>query len=320
MAKQNSILILGGSGFVGGHLANRLTEQGWRVRIPVRRRARARHLLVNPLIEVTETDVRQSGNLTALLTGCTAAVNLVGILNEHRAGDFQRVHVELTRDLVQACKQAGVPRLLHMSALNADAAQTRSRYLRTKGEAEALVHAEANAHFQVTSLRPSVIFGPDDSFFNRFAGLLQLTPIAFPLACPDARFAPVYVGDVVEAFSHCLENEHTAGLQLDLCGPREYSLRQLVQYTAAQLGLSRMIIGLPDLASRLQARALQLLPGKPFSMDNYWSLQTDSVCKDNGFAQLGIAPRSLEAVVPGYLGRQRSRDLYQQYRSQARRS
>jgi NADH dehydrogenase len=319
MNKQNTILILGGSGFVGGHLANRLAQLGWQVRIPVRRRARARHLLVNPMIEVIETGTGLAESLPSLLQGCAAAVNLVGILNEHRAGDFQRAHVELANQFLHACRQAGVPRLLHMSALNANAQEPRSRYLRSKGEAEDRMHAGADARLKVTSFRPSVIFGPDDSFFNRFAGLLKLTPGLFPLACADARFAPVYVGDVVEAFVRCLADDSTAGLRLELCGPRHYSLRQLVQYTAQQLGLRRMIIGLPGLLARLQARALQLVPGKPFTMDNYWSLQIASVCRQDGCARLGIQTRSIEAVVPGYLGLQRSRDRYTEYRRLARR-
>ena len=319
MAKQQTILVLGGSGFVGAHLANRLTQLGWRIRIPVRRRARVRHLLVNPLIEVIETGPGLAEQLPSLLEGCAAAVNLVGILNEQRAGDFQRVHVELADHLLQACRQAGVPRLLHMSALNANALEPHSRYLRSKGEAEEQMQAGAAADLKVTSFRPSVIFGPDDSFFNRFAGLLKLTPVVFPLACAEARFAPVYVGDVVEAFVRCLGDDATAGLRLELCGPNHYSLRQLVQYTAGQLGLRRTVIGLPDPLARLQARLLQFVPGKPFTMDNYWSLQIDSLCREDGCARLGIQPRSIDAVVPGYLGGKRSRDRYTEYRRLARR-
>lgn len=316
MSRQKTILILGGSGFVGGHLAHRLTELGWRVRIPVRRRARARHLLVDPDIEVIETGQDLAGRLPELLRGCTAAVNLVGILNENRAGDFQRVHVELAERFLRACQAAGVPRLLHMSALNANVHEKRSRYLRSKGEAEERMHAASG--IRVTSFRPSVIFGPDDSFFNRFAGLLKLGPV-FPLACPGARFAPVYVGDVVEAFVRCLADDGTAGLRLDLCGPHTYTLRELVQYTARQLGLRRLILDLPDFLARLQARLLQFVPGKPFTLDNYWSLQIDSVCQENGCARLGIQPRSIEAIVPGYLAGTRPRDRYTEYRRLARR-
>jgi uncharacterized protein YbjT (DUF2867 family) len=318
MSRQQTILILGGSGFVGGHLAHRLTERGWRVRIPVRRRARARHLLVNPGIELIETGRGLAERLPELLGDCDAAVNLVGILNEQREGDFQRAHVELAYQFLRACQAMDVPRLLHMSALNANALEPKSRYLRSKGEAEELMHAEAGTALRVTSFRPSVIFGPDDSFFNRFAGLLKLAPV-FPLACPGARFAPVYVGDVVEAFVRCLEDDGTAGLRLELCGPRVYTLRELVRYTARQLGLRRIILDLPDFLARLQARVLQFVPGKPFTLDNYWSLQIDSVCQQDGCARLGIEPRSVEAVVPGYLGGKRPRDRYTEYRRLARR-
>ncbi len=317
MGTQDTILILGGSGFVGSHLANRLTDMGLQVRIPVRRREQARHLLINPRIEVRELRELTVENLQFQLQDCCAAINLVGILNEHKAGDFQRAHVDTTRHLTQACQQAGVQRLLQMSALNANGNETHSQYLRTKGEAEDLAHNASG--LQVTSFRPSVIFGPDDSFFNRFAGLLKWMPFAMPLACPDARFAPVYVGDVASAFVHCLKDDSTIGAQLDLCGPKDYSLRELVQYTAQQLGLRRSIIGLPDFAARLQGRILQLFPIKMFTLDNYWSLQIDSLCQENAFARLGITPRSLESTVPGYLAEKNARGYLQTYRNLARR-
>lgn len=319
MAAQQTILITGGSGFVGRHLANRLTDLGLRVRIPVRRRERCKHLLVNPMIEVCEANIHDPEQLWPLLDDCSAAIHLVGILNEHKSGDFHRTHVDLVQKLVHACKLHGVPRLLHMSALNANAHASKGDYLRTKGEGQALAHREAGDDLAVTSFRPSVIFGHDDSFFNRFATLLKLMPVAFPLACPKARFAPVYVGDVVDAFVTALQDDSLAGQSLELCGPKEYSLEELVRYTAQQLGLQRMIVGLPDFAARLQGRILQHVPGTPFSLDNYWSLQIDSICTNNGFDRLGITPRSLESIVPAYLGNQRSRARYHQYRALAKR-
>jgi NADH dehydrogenase len=246
-----------------------------------------------------------------LLQGCDAAINLVGILNEGgRSNSFKHVHVELADQLVKACKENNVGRLLHMSALNATETGRVSKYLRTKGEAEnhVLTHSQGQHSVQVTSFRPSVIFGPDDSFFNRFAALLKQIPGPFPLACPEARFAPVYVGDVVAAFSQALHDRATWKQQYELCGPRVFSLRELVQYTADQLGKRTTIIPLPDIVARMQAHIFGLLPGKPFSYDNYLSLQIDSVCKENGLAALGITPTDIDKVVPFYL-RERSEKI-----------
>jgi NADH dehydrogenase len=306
--KQHHVCILGGSGFVGHHLAARLVAAGHHVRVLSRRREAHRELLVLPTLELQECNVHDSQALQGALAGCDVVINLVGILNEkgHDGRGFRRAHVELAQKVVDACRSNGIQRLLHMSALGADAEQGSSFYQRTKGEAENLVHAAEG--LAVTSFRPSIIFGPDDAFFNRFAGLLKATPLLFPLACGTARFAPVYVGDVVECYVRAIDDPATVGRRYELCGPRQYSLHQLVQYTGQQLGVRRWIITLPDWASRLQARLLEFAPGKPFSRDNYHSMQRDNVCEGEFPAQFGIIPRSIESVVPGYLaGQQRKR-------------
>lgn len=310
--KIQTICVLGGSGFVGRHLVNRLTRDGYAVRVPTRRRERHRGMLVNPRVNLVEADINDPGSLKAQLDGCQAVVNLVGILNESRAGGFRRAHVELAAQMVETARAQGVERLLHMSALNADPAETGSRYLQTKGEAEDAVHAAAG--LSVTSYRPSVIFGPDDSFFNRFAQLLRLSPGLFPLACPEARFAPVYVSDVAEAFARALQDAATVGQRYELCGPHSYTLQALVEYTARTVGLKRWVVPLGDGLSRLQARVLEKVPGKPFSMDNYYSLQKDSVCTADGLARLGITASAVEAVVPQYLGQRATRARYSDWR------
>ena len=177
----------------------------------------------------------------------------------------------------------------------------------------------AAGELAVSVFRPSVIFGHDDSFFNRFAELLAAAPL-FPLACPEARFAPVYIGDVVAAFVDSIDDKRTFGEAYDLCGPREYTLRELVEYTAEVQGLRRRVLGLGDGLSRLQASVLQRVPGKPFSMDNYRSMQVDSVCKCNGLEQLGIVPTSVEAIVPAYLGRRDPNTRFGLIRTHSRRS
>lgn len=293
------VCILGGTGFVGHHLVARLAASGYRCRILARHPQRHRDLLIVPGVELRQVSILETGALEEQLDDCGALINLVGILNEDRGQSFQRIHVDLVERILDAARAAHVRRYLHMSALHAQATRGKSLYLRTKGAGEELAHARAD--MEVTSFRPSVIFGPGDSFFNRFAALLKTAPGVFPLACPDARFAPVYVGDVAAAIMESLTDPGTPGKGYDLCGPRIYSLRELVRYTADLIGRSVSVVGLPDFLARLQARVLQHVPGKPFTMDNYLSLQTDSVCEHNALAELGIRPQAVEALVPGYL-------------------
>ena len=211
----------------------------------------------------------------------------------------------------------GVQRLLHMSALNASAAGGSSEYLQTKGEGEDIAHL-AGGSVAVTSFRPSVIFGPDDSFFNRFADLMKLGPVV-PLACPDSRFRPVYVGDVAEAFLRALPMKDIAGERLELCGPDEFTLEEIVRSTARMMGIRRKIIPLGTSASRSMARLLQFAPGKPMTPDNYKSLQLPSICSKNGFLPFGIEPKSVECVMPLHLQRRAQRRRYDDYRRVARR-
>jgi NADH dehydrogenase len=317
------ICILGGTGFVGRTLCNRLTRDGYELRVLTRNRERNRHrLILLPTLDLVEADVHDEAQLSRHFEDCDAVINLVGILNERgRDGrGFQYAHVVLAHKVIQACRERGVKRLLHMSALNADAARGPSHYLKTKGEAEDLVHAAADDRFKVTSFRPSVIFGRDDGFFNRFAKLLKLTPLVFPLACARARFAPVYVQDVAESFARALANPASYGRRYNLCGPRVYTLQELVEYTARCIGVRRRVIPLNDFLSRLQAAVFDFVPGKPFSTDNYLSATVDSVCAGDGdLPALDIPPTALEAVVPQYLRGNSYRARYNLYRREARR-
>ncbi len=305
------ICILGGSGFVGQHLTSRLVQAGYQVRVPSRRPERCRTLLVLPGVDVIQASLSAKRQLSELVSGCHAVINLVAILNENNRGDFQRIHVGLPHNLVIACREAGVKRLLHMSALNADANRGGSLYLRSKGEGEHVVHDAEDLN--VTSFRPSVIYGPDDHFFNLFANLLRTVPV-LPLACPESRMAPIYVGDVVTALVSSINNRKSYGQRYDLCGPEIYSLYELVNYTARLLRLKRRIIALGDGASRLQARIMGLLPNSPFSLDNYLSLQTPAV-SDKPFPKIfGIKPATLDEVVPLYLGGEDRRGHFDAYR------
>ena len=308
------VCILGGSGFVGQHLVARLGNKGISSRVITRHPQRHRQLKVIPGTELVKSNIFDRAALSRQFQGCDAVINLIGTLNETTGQSFHRLHVELVDVVVEACRSAGIKRLLHMSALNASEANGSSHYLRTKGEGESWAHTRGGGFAAVTSFRPSVIFGPGDSFFNRFAGLLERAPLLFPLACAESRFAPVYVGDVVETFSQALDDSRTFGHHYDLCGPRSFSLGELVSYTAQTIGKQRILMELGDSAARLQARVMEKLPGKPFTMDNYLSLQSDSVCDENGLEQLGIKPIDIEAVVPLYLAHQRQRDRLYQFR------
>ena len=311
--------VLGGSGFVGRHLIGKLVKLGYFVKVPSRDRERHRELLVLPTVSVNTTDIYNTDELNEQLSGVDIVINLVGILNQGgRNNSFKETHVELTRNIVSACQKNGITRLLHMSALNADAGKGVSEYLRTKGEAEDIVHQAEGIN--VTSFRPSVIFGMDDNFFNRFATLLKIIPSVFPLACPNSKFAPVYVGDVVECFAQAIDNKETFNQRYELCGPDVYSLKQLVQYTAKQIGVKKQVWGLGNGLSSMQATMMGLLPGKPFSRDNFNSLQVDSVCDDKFPAVFKVNPSSVEIIMSKYLAGKNLRGRFYGLRTHAKRS
>lgn len=298
------ICILGGRGFVGRSLCRLLAGNNWLLRVPTRGPTSPYEPLRSlPGVETLQCDIHDPAMLEELFRNCDVVVNLVGILNEKGSdgSGFRHAHVDLTRKVIHACQNQGITRLLHMSALHADAEHGPSHYLRSKGEAEQLLIAAAQQGLHVTRFCPSIIFGPGDSFFNRFAALLRFAPI-FPLACPNARFAPVYVEDVARAFMLSIKDDSTFGQAFNLCGPNTYTLKELVSYTAQCCGYRRWIIGLNDGLSALQARLLGLLPGKPMSYDNYQSLTVDSVCDDDFPAVFGT-PTAIEEIVPEYLYR-----------------
>jgi NADH dehydrogenase len=300
--KKLPVCILGGSGFVGQHLIYRLTDAGFPCRLLLPRPERHRGLRLIPDVDIRRVDVFSSTELSRELEGCATLINLIGILNEAGTSTFQRVHVDLVARLVAAARETGITHFLHLSALNADATGGASQYLRSKGAGEDLAHAAGGEGMAVTSFQPSLIFGPGDHLFTHFASLLKLSPGLFPLACPEAQFAPVYVGDVTAALLASLDNPASYGQRYQLCGPRAFTLRELVEYTAATVGRPTRIIALDDKRSRLQAQIFERLPGQLFTLDNYLSLQTPSVCAEDGLAALRISATDIAAVVPGYLG------------------
>jgi len=308
---NGTVLVLGGSGFVGRHVISRLVRDGKRVVVPTRRRESARHLILLPTVDVFDADVHDPATLKRLMMDASAVVNLVGILNESGRNTFARVHVELARKVVAACEATGVRRLVQMSALNADPAGP-SAYLRSKGEAEAIIAASG---LEWTIFQPSVIFGREDRFLNLFAKLERFLPV-MAIAAAQARFQPVFVGDVAHCFAHALAERATIRQRYRLCGPDVYTLRELVAFVGRVTGHERPILALGPRLGRLQARFLELVPGTPMSRDNLASMRVDSVCGGPFPAVFGIVPTALAAIAPMYLGPAASRSRYDAYRSQ----
>jgi NADH dehydrogenase len=298
-----NICVLGGTGFVGTELVTRLVHAGHWVRVPTRNLARAERLRVLDTAELRRANVHDPRVLSQLFADCVAVINLIGILNERGRDSFETVHAALAAKVMAAARATGVRRVLQMSSLGAGE-RAPSRYLRSKAAAEAAVRAlphPEQAHPAVTIFRPSVIFGPGDSLTNRFAGLLRLSAGFLPLARARARFAPISVLDVAEAFVRALKPASSAGATYELCGPEVLTLEEIVRLTARVAGLPCHILRLPDVLARVQGVAMGLLPGKPFSLDNFRSLTLDSVCREDGCAALGIVPRAMLAELPLYL-------------------
>jgi NADH dehydrogenase len=298
------ILVLGGTGFVGRAVCEALTRHSAtdRIVVPTRRLARGDGVKMLPTVDLVQADLHDDVTLSRLVAGCDAVVNLVAILHGS-AAQFQRVHVELPRRLINACHGAGVRRVVHISALGvpAQGTQAPSKYLRSKAAGEAVL---ATSGLDVTVLRPSVIFGAHDRFLNLFARLQSVAPF-MPLAGTQARFQPVWVEDVAEAVVRCLDQPATIGQTYECAGPAEYTLGQIVQLAGRWAGHERPLIPLPAWAGWLQAAAMELLPGEPLmSRDNVDSMRVPNVATGTlpGLAALGITPTALDAVAPGYLG------------------
>jgi NADH dehydrogenase len=299
---NDRILLLGGTGFVGRQLCSALVERSGGAAadllVPSRHPERAKHLQSLPTVRLSAADVHDEAQLTTLLRGRDAVVNLVAILHGSDAA-FERTHVELPRKLVRACAAAGVRRVVHVSALGVGP-NAPSRYLRSKTAGEAVLRA---AGLDLTVLRPSVIFGAHDRFLNLFAQLQSVFPV-MPLAGAQARFQPVWVGDVAGAIARALVDDATIGSTYECAGPQVYTLRQLVEAAGRWSGHPRPVIGLPAAMGRLQALAMELLPGEPLmSRDNLASMQVPNVATGQlpGLAALGITPASLDSVGPTYL-------------------
>ncbi len=298
---MKKILILGGTGFVGRHLCEKLAGGDYRTTVLTRRRANARHLQMLPMVDVMEGSAYDAAALTPVLAEHDAVVNLVAILHGSESA-FDKAHVQLPQALVKACNAAGLRRIIHVSSLGADQAAP-SMYQRSKARGESVLF---DSGLDVSVLRPSVIFGAEDKFLNTFASLQKLFPF-IPLAGSTARFQPVWVEDVAAAIVKCIEDNTTIGQTFEACGPEVLTLKQLVQLAGQYSGHDKPVIGLPDALARIQAALMELAPGEPImSRDNLDAMKVDNISSGKlpGLQALGIQASALSAVAPFYLGAQ----------------
>ena len=298
---NKNVLVLGGSGFIGNHLICKLVEKGYQITAVVRSEESIKKLnCLKKNIVVSEQF--SDGKLRDCFRGQDAVINLIGVLHDEPSNSFQVLHEELPRKILRNCSVENVPQLIHMSALPASSKVGPSRYLYSRGRGEDRVFEEVK-DVVVSSIRPSIVFGADDHFFSSFAKILRWVPV-LPLACPNSRFAPVFVGDVVDSILVLLADPKSFnGKRIDLCGPQIYTLRELIEFIAKAMKRKTIIVNLPDSLARVQASVLEMLPGKKFTMDNYLSLQVDSTSTQNGCNLLGINPKSVEEVMKPLLNR-----------------
>ncbi len=310
-----SICLLGGTGFVGRSIADQAYARGMRVRVLTRSEPKANEIKVVPTVEVMQGSPYDEATLALAFEGIDAVVNLVGVLHPPRGRSFGDVHTELPGTIARACRASGVQHLVHMSALGA-AEKAPSEYLRSKAAGEAAVRMNAGA-VAWTVFRPSVIFGEQDRFLNLFASLAGLFPV-IPLAAADAKFQPVWVEDVARCFVAALGNAHAFGQAYELCGPKVYTLAELVQLAARLRGQRRRIVALPEALGRAQAFVFEHLPGHIMTRDNLRSMSVPNVCSGRFPDFCGFEPSAVEAIAPSYLAAGwHGRTRYARYRNHA---
>ena len=291
------ICILGGTGFVGRSLINALSKENYTFTVITRDFDKNKDLAIYPNLKLIQEDVYNEKRMLEVSKSHDVLINLIGILNEKgfRGKGFYLAHSKIARIILNVSKQNRIKRILHMSALNADPGGS-SHYLRTKGEAESFLHTYGERFADVTSFRPSVIFGTEDSFINRFSNLLKIIPFVFPLACAQTRFAPVYVGDLVNFMKDSIDDVSSFNKKIDICGPKIYTLEEIVKIIIEVKGYSTKVIPLNDALSKFQAVIMEFLPGKPFSIDNFNSCLVDSI------SESGLKFKTeLESVIKQYL-------------------
>ncbi len=312
------VTVFGGSGFLGLHTVRALAKASYRIRVAVRRPLSANFL--PPMgtvgqIQLVKCNVTDADQVAEALKGSVAAINLTGLLSQRGTQSFGAVHVEGAETVAKAAADAGMKALVHVSAIGADP-DAKSKYASTKGEGEARVRA---AFPEVAILRPSIVFGPEDKFFNKFAGLARFLPALPLIGGGHTKFQPVFVGDVAEAMVRCVQDTATRGRIYELGGPNTLSFKELMQMMLRETGRNRLLVPVPFFLASIKAFFLQMpamiLPVDPLlTMDQVTLLRTDNVASADapGFAKLGIAPDALEAVLPTYLWRFRAKGQFQE--------
>tara|TARA_B100001250_G_C19741884_1_gene763450 strand:+ start:69 stop:956 length:888 start_codon:yes stop_codon:yes gene_type:complete len=292
-----NITILGGTGFVGMSIINSLAKTEDNITVITRNREKNKKILVYPRVKLIEGDIHDAEALSSYTKNTDVIVNLVGILNEkgHSGKGFRKTHSELARNILNVCKSNNINRILHVSALNANS-KGNSHYLRTKGEAESYLMTYGKRFSNVTIFKPSVIFGKNDSFILRFSNLLNFMPYIFPLACHEVKFAPIYVEELSEFIVNSINNTKSFNKIYNLCGPKIYTLKEILELIISVKKRKIKVIPLSKKLSKLKAVIMEFIPGKPFSVDNFNSCQTDSVCNsDYNFYS------DLETIIPTYI-------------------
>ncbi|MDH4274536.1 MAG: complex I NDUFA9 subunit family protein [Gammaproteobacteria bacterium] len=318
--KFKQICVLGGTGFIGHHVVERLAEQGYSIKLLSRARERHRDLLVVPGVDIVEANIHDQAQLAREINGCDAVINLVGIIKERgfNGTGYRSVHVDLANKLIRACQAKGISRLLQVSVMGADASRGSSYYLRSKGEAEDLIAVAAKHNMLTTVFRPSLVFGAGDHFISRFAEMVKKAPGILAIPCAASRMSPVYVGDVAQAIVEALPDKSTYGKTYDLCGPHTYTLGEIFRYFSELTGHRRWFWDLGVGGSHVLAFLAELWPGKPFTVDNYRTLLTDCSGSTDDLKSFGIKPHPLESVAPLLLGFDHRQSHYNHLRRRGR--
>ena len=304
--------VLGGSGFIGRYIVQRLAARGDVIPVGCRHAQEAKFLMplgnVGQIATINAT-IGDEHVLHAFLAGNDALVNCVGILRESGAQTFERAHHTGPARLARLAREARIERFVHISAIGADSRST-SAYARTKAAGEAAVR---DAFPTVTILRPSVVFGPEDQFFNRFAAIAAISPVLPLIGGGHTRFQPVYVGDVANAVLKCLDDPTTAGRTYELGGPKVYTFRELIQLLLDEIRRKRLLVDLPFGLAAAQARLMSILPSPPLTADQVELLKRDNVVSSSALtlSTLGITPTAVEAILPTYLDRFRRGGWYE---------